>query len=459
MKKLFILSALALAISCSAPSQPASTTAGSASAPSASTATAAEKGSKSPGFSVKGQIKGKSGGNLYLMDAADQDHPSRSIPIDANGHFEFKDTVKKSSPGEFMLMDPSGMTMFKGGAGMGIRLTFFAQNGDDITISGDQKTFDLSDVSGNVYNDQLMELINAIKDPVTKEKAIWDQVHTIVMQRDPANNPKIEALGNSTDPYEKQITDTKRDFVSRHPDYLASGLALSQISGKIPIGDMEKLYASLTAKVKASPDADVVAGNIGLGRAEENAEAGKVAEDFVKKDRDGHLIKLSDYKGKYVLLDFWGSWCGACRASHPHLKELYAQYKDKGLVILGISEERTSNRAAWLKAIKQDALPWAQIMNDEGKSQSDVVTLYGVKAFPTKVLIGPDGKIILRSVGTNVTGGAMAHDGGGSAAGGTGTAGGSTPSTTTGAASSSDDQRSKIPLTELDIKLHEIFKS
>ena len=458
MKKLFILSALALAISCSAPSQPASTTAASASASSASTAAAAEKGSKPPGFTVSGQIKGKSGGNLYLSNAGDNDRSPRPVPVDANGHFECKDTVTKSSPGEFILMDPSGMTMFKGGAGMGIRLNFFAQNGDDITISGDQKTFDLSDVSGNVYNDQLMELTNAIKDPVTKEKAIWDQVLTLRKQRDPANNPKIEALGNSTDPYEKQIVDTKRDFVSRHPDYMASGLALSQLSGKIPIGDMEKLYASLTPKVKASPDADAVAGNIGLGRAEENAEAGKVAEDFVKKDRDGHLIKLSDYKGKYVLLDFWGSWCGACRASHPHLKELYAQYKDKGLVILGISEERTSNKAAWLKAIKEDGLPWEQIMNDEGKSQSDVVTLYGVKAFPTKILIGPDGKIILRTVGTNVTGGAMSPDAGG-AGGGTATAGGSASSATSGAASSSDDQGNKPPPTSLDKKLHEIFKS
>ncbi|HEY4334561.1 MAG TPA: TlpA disulfide reductase family protein, partial [Puia sp.] len=218
--------------------------------------------------------------------------------------------------------------------------------------------------------------------------------------------------------------------------------------------EMDKLYTALSAKAKATPSGDAVADDIGLGRAEDNAEAGKVAAEFVKKDRDGRSVKLSDYKGKYVLLDFWGSWCGACRASHPHLKEVNAKYAPKGLVIIGISEERTSDKAAWLKAIKEDGLPWTQIMNDEGKAQSDVVKLYGVQAFPTKILIGPDGKIIMRMEGTNVTGGGSSGGSGSST-----NAGSAASSTTSAASSSSNEEMTKFPPNRLDTKLHEIFKS
>ncbi len=439
MKRIFTLSALAVLIGCSAGSQPASPA-------TASPTTASMKEDQHSGFTVTGQIKGMSGGSLYLTNAQERDGRPREIPVDANGHFECKDTVTKSSPGEFSLMDPSGITLFKGGAGMGILMTFFAQNGDHIKISSDQKTFDLADVSGNVYNDQLMELKNAIKEPAIREKAIWDQVLALRKQRDPANNTKIEELSNSTDPYEKQIADVKRDFVARHPDYLASGMALSQLFGKIPLGEMEKLYASLSANVKATPSGDNVADGIGLGRAEENAEAGKAAADFVKNDMDGHPVRLSDYKGKYVLLDFWGSWCGPCRASHPHLKEINGKYGPRGLVVIGIAEERTENKTAWLKAIKEDGLPWTQIMNEEGKKQSDVVQLYGIKGFPTKILIGPDGKIIVRVEGATETGGTVAHDAAGSSA-------------TSSASSSSNDEGSKAPASRLDTKLREIFKS
>ena len=129
-------------------------------------------------------------------------------------------------------------------------------------------------------------------------------------------------------------------------------------------------------------------------------EVGGTAPEFEKVDKDGNTIRLSDYKGKYVLLDFWGSWCSPCRASHPHLKELEAKYAPKGLVVINIaSESEPHARETWLKAIEEDGMTWTQILNNEGQEKCDVVKEYAITAFPTKVLIGTDGKILVRAVG------------------------------------------------------------
>ena len=109
---------------------------------------------------------------------------------------------------------------------------------------------------------------------------------------------------------------------------------------------------------------------------------------------------LANLRGKYVLLDFWGSWCGPCRASHPHLKALQAHYGPQGLEVINIAQENGADaRKIWLKAVEEDQMTWTQILNNEDREVCDVVKLYGITAFPTKVLIDPEGKIIVKTVG------------------------------------------------------------
>ncbi|HWK03824.1 MAG TPA: TlpA disulfide reductase family protein [Puia sp.] len=122
-----------------------------------------------------------------------------------------------------------------------------------------------------------------------------------------------------------------------------------------------------------------------------------------KKELQGRPIQPETLKGKYVLLDFWGSWCGPCRASHPHLKELYGKYKDKGFEIIGIDQENVSSpeacRNLWTTAVAKDSLPWLQLMNNEARNVFDAVAQYSVTAFPTKILLDKDGNILVRYVG------------------------------------------------------------
>jgi len=436
--------------------------------------------SQEKGFIVKGHLEGMAGSQLYVISGHEGKSGPKKITVDNKGDFEFKDTVPSTGPAEYSLMDPSGVTMFKGGAMMGVSDIFYAQNGDVILVSGSNQDFAMSEFSGNKWNAENMELKHQLKDAHVREKKIWDQVLVLMKEHNPANRTKIDSLQNLADPLAATARQIKIEFIRQHPDALISAHAMSEIAGGMKLGDAKTLFASLSKEVQESASGKNVQEMLGLEVAEENSDAGKPAPDFVKLTREGKTFKLSDYKGKYVLLDFWGSWCGACRASHPHLKEINEKYGKQGLVIIGIAYERTQDKTAWIKAIKEDGLPWTQILNDQG--QVNVVDLYGVNGFPTKVLIDREGNIVMRIVGTNVTGGAHGQDnsstdaansttsatagsssGTSSSASSSTSAGTSSASAGTSSASAGNDSetvaQAAAELTPLDKKLKEIFKN
>lgn len=129
--------------------------------------------------------------------------------------------------------------------------------------------------------------------------------------------------------------------------------------------------------------------------------AGDMAPDFVQYDTSGKAVRLSDYKGKYVLLDFWGSMCVPCRREHPHLIQLNSQYKGKNFVIMSVSVyDMPGHKDRWMKAIHMDKVTWMQLSDAPDKSgdpkthKNDAAMKYGVGGLPRNFLIDPSGKII-----------------------------------------------------------------
>ena len=128
----------------------------------------------------------------------------------------------------------------------------------------------------------------------------------------------------------------------------------------------------------------------------QRAITGKTFIDFEAEALDGTKHHLSEYAGhgQYVLIDFWASWCGPCVASFPFMKQVYADYKERGLQIVGVSCDKDRN--AWLKALDKHQLPWTALFSPAGKG--DALGLYGVSGIPNVILIAPDGKIIATDI-------------------------------------------------------------
>ncbi|MBO9631486.1 MAG: TlpA family protein disulfide reductase [Chitinophagaceae bacterium] len=123
-------------------------------------------------------------------------------------------------------------------------------------------------------------------------------------------------------------------------------------------------------------------------------ENGKPAPTFTYPDPNGKNVSLASYKGKYVLIDFWASWCGPCRQAIPKVKDLYEQYRSKGFEVLGVSID--NDKKAWLKAVEEEEAPWAQVLTpDIRKTQTD----YMFSGIPTMYLIDGEGKIVDKFTG------------------------------------------------------------
>ncbi len=126
-------------------------------------------------------------------------------------------------------------------------------------------------------------------------------------------------------------------------------------------------------------------------RREKGVVEGALAPDFSITAPGGGVIKLSDYRGKFVVLDFWASWCPPCRKASPHLVKLYEEFKGTQLEFIGISLD--SDKEAWERAIAADGLNWVQVSNLR-KWECEVRASYGVKSIPHLVLINPQGKVL-----------------------------------------------------------------
>lgn len=196
-------------------------------------------------------------------------------------------------------------------------------------------------------------------------------------------------VGLDTDPNKAQRL---TNLVQQHPNSYTSVFVLDRMGDLVSTEERQKLFQQLSPSLQQSYEGQRVADKI---KGEMQSKIGSIAAEFTLKNLADQDVSLSQFKGKYILIDFWASWCGPCREEFPHIKKAYAAYKEKGFEVLGVSTDK--NAGQWKKAVADMELPWVQLLDGQGTA-AIALSKYAVTVLPTSFLIDKSGKIIAKDL-------------------------------------------------------------
>lgn len=316
-------------------------------------------------FTLKGKVKNVNApAKIYLMS-----FDSGKTTIDSaavkKGAFEFKGNVKGAVYSRLILDHKS--FGFKDVRSRGDLFNFYLEPGKIVLNSKD--SINNAVIKDSKVNEDYKKFLAQVGDGSIDRKA-------------DAETRMAAAKAKK----EKSI-----QFINENPESEISLIALKDVAGyAIDPVTIEPMFLKLAANLRNSEAGKSL--EAAINKAKKTA-IGMVAPDFSQNDVNGKAVKLSDYRGKYVLVDFWASWCGPCRAENPHVLKAYNAFKDKNFTVLGVSLDDQSKKAAWLQAIEKDGMPWTQVSDLKGW-KNEAAILYGVTAIPQNYLVSPDGKII-----------------------------------------------------------------
>jgi thiol-disulfide isomerase/thioredoxin len=253
-------------------------------------------------------------------------------------------------------------------------------------LTGDATKLDSLKLTGSQTEIEWVQLLSLTARVRAEMQPLTDKYNK---EKDPE---KAAILSTQFEPYENRIKSITYKFFLEHPNSYVTAHLLVSYAAQEGLDSTKQIFNNFNAELKQSDDGEKVAEQV---KKMEAALPGNMAPDFAAADTAGKQVSLAGYKDKYVLLDFWASWCPPCRESDPQLVELYNKYKGKGLSIIGIAWN-DDTKDAWMKAIKKDGLNlWPNVLCGAG-TDNDIGDKYAIHFVPTRILIDPSGKIIGR---------------------------------------------------------------
>jgi thiol-disulfide isomerase/thioredoxin len=339
-------------------------------------------------FTISGTAGGNGPAKYYLQYNNGSKYITDSAEV-KNGIFRFSGSLPQPSPGIFSAVVVKNLS---GNKNEQAYLFLEAKNMTLTVQNGDMSTAVLK---GSVTNDENAQLEKE------KEAATVQYQPLLEALRLEKDHDKAGAIREKLAPYFETNSQLSRKFIREHHHSFLSLYLMRFEVGSMSLDSAKYYFNSLNTALRESKNGQQIAKEI---KQLEDGSPGSMAFNFKKTDINGQPLNLADFRGKYVLLDFWASWCVPCRAGNPHLLELYKQYKDKGFEIISVSDD-DRNHDAWRKAVAKDGIGvWKHVlrgldMDKRMKDQpnpDDTSDHFGIHSLPTQILVDPKGMIIAR---------------------------------------------------------------